>query len=74
MTGGSLVQGHRASKNAGHILGTLAYVARWGKGADESTTTVEWIISPDGREPMTVSVEAWAYKAGRDESSITISR
>ena len=74
VTGGSLEQGDRASKNAGHILGTLAYVARWGKGADESTTTVEWIISPDGREPMTVSVEAWAYKAGRDVKSITINR
>ena len=74
VTGGSLVQGDRASKNAGHILGTLAYVARWGKGADESTTTVEWMVSPEGRGPVTISVEAWAYKAGRDESSITISR
>jgi hypothetical protein len=74
VTGGSLEQGHRATKNAGHILGPIAYVARWGKGADESTSTVEWIVSPEGRGPMIVSVEAWAHKAGRDESSITISR
>ena len=74
VTGGSLVEGDRAIKNAGHILGTIAYIGRWGWGADESTKTVEWIISPEGRESMSVSVEAWSYKAGRDEQSITINR
>ncbi len=48
VTGGSLVEGDRSTKNVGHILGALAYVARWGKGADESTKTVEWLISAEG--------------------------
>lgn len=72
VTGGSLVKADRATKNVGHILGKIAYIGRWGWGADESTKTVEWIISPEGRGSMDISVEAWSYKAGRDKKSIII--
>ena len=72
ITNGFFAEGERTTRNVGHILGTLAYVARWGKGADESTKTVEWIITPDGSGPMTVSLDAWSHKAGRDERSMTI--
>ena len=58
------------AKKVGHILGKLAYIRRWGSGADESHKTVTWTVK--GRGPLKVSVEAWAKRAGRDEKTITI--
>ncbi len=59
-------------KKVGHILGKLSYIRRWGGGADESTRQVEWIVKPDGGGPVEVTVEAWAYRAGRDEKSVAL--
>ncbi len=56
--------------DAGHILGKLAYIRRWGSGADESRKQVSWTVRGEG--PMEVTVEAWARRAGRDERTITI--
>lgn len=56
--------------DAGHILGKLAYIRRWGSGADESRKQVSWTVRGEG--PMEVTVEAWAKRAGRDERTITI--
>jgi murein tripeptide amidase MpaA len=65
---GGRVKGHAVQK-VGHILGKLAYIRRWGAGADESTRVVEWSIQPTGPGPISVSVEAWAHKAGRDRGT-----
>lgn len=69
---GARVKGH-AVQRVGHILGRLAYIRRWGAGADESTRTVEWSIEPTGSGPISVSVEAWAHKAGRDRGTTEVS-
>lgn len=71
VTGGEVVGG-AASQNVGHILGKLAYIRRWGAGADESTRNVEWLVKPSGALPVSVSVDAWAYKAGRGQRSLTL--
>jgi Zinc carboxypeptidase len=73
VTGGEVVGGG-STKKIGHILGKLAYIRRWGSGADESIRMVEWIVKPTGPGPIKVSVEAWAFKAGRDEKSLTVGR
>lgn len=52
-----------ATVDAGHILGKLAYIRRWGSGADESRKTVSWTVR--GAGPLEVTVEAWAKRAGR---------
>jgi len=74
VVGGTVTDGERASKIVGHILGPLAYIARWGQGADESTKIVEWMVKPTGSGPLSVTVEAWAHKAGRDKQTITIKK
>lgn len=56
--------------DAGHILGKLAYIRRWGSGADESRKRLSWTVRGDG--PIEVTVEAWAKRAGRDERTVTI--
>jgi len=33
---------------------------------------VEWTVEPTGSEPLRVSVEAWAPKAGQDKKTIKI--
>ena len=67
--GGAAPKG-KAKKNVGHILGKLAYIRRWGSGADESKKTVSWTVLGSG--PMEVTVEAWAKRAGRDERTIRL--
>lgn len=69
--GGEVVDG-KPLKKVGHILGKLAYIWRWGRGADESTQTVEWKIKAKTIEPIKISVEAWAHKAGKAQRAITI--
>jgi len=71
LEGGQLVDG-AATSRIGHILGKLAYIRRWGAGADESTRTLEWKVKPTGTGPLTVTVEAWAHKAGRAEGKMTV--
>lgn len=71
VSGGEVV-GEGATKSVGHILGKLAYIRRWSFGADESTRAVEWQIKPEGAGPVTVTVETWAAKAGRDQRTITL--
>ena len=68
---GAEVQG-MATRRVGHILGKLAYIRRWGSGADESLRTVEWTVKPTGSEPVELSVEVYAHKAGRDAKSTTV--
>ena len=70
VTGGELVGGDE-SQNIGHILGKIAYIWRWGQGADESTKTVEWMIRSTGG-PLTVRVQAVAHRAGRDQRTLTV--
>lgn len=48
----------------------MAYIRRWGSGADESRKTVEWTIRGSG--PMEVTVSAHARRAGRHERSLTV--
>ena len=67
---GGEVAGGEAVKDAGHILGKLAYIRRWGSGADESKKAVSWTVRGEG--PMEVTVEAWAKRAGRHARAITI--
>jgi len=78
--GGKIVEG-APSENIGHIPGKYAYIGEWsgstGWGrqdyeADKSTKTIEWIIQPTGSGPFNVTVEAWAYKAGQANKTITI--
>ena len=69
LEGGEVTSGP-AKVDAGHILGKLAYIRRWGSGADESRKTVSWTVRGEG--PLEVTVEAWAKRAGRDERTITI--
>jgi len=71
VTGGRLVEGGTV-QTVGHILGRLAYVRRWGFGADESTRTLEWKVKPDDRGNVTITVEAWAEKAGRDRRMLLL--
>ena len=59
-----------ARVNAGHILGKLASIRRWGSGADESRKEVSWTVRGEG--PMEVTLEAWAKRAGRVERSLAI--
>ena len=68
VTGGRVVNSE-LMKNIGHILGKFSYIRRWGDGADESTKTVEWTIETSGDDPSSVTVEAWAQKAGRDKKN-----
>ena len=56
----------------GHILGKLAYIRRWGSGADESMRSVTWTVRPSTSGPVEVTVEAWAQKAGRARRSATL--
>lgn len=67
---GGEVVGGESTRDAGHILGPMAYIRRWGSGADESRKTVEWTIR--GRGPMEVTVSAHARRAGRHERSLTV--
>jgi len=71
VTGGKLVEG-KPVENIGHILGRLSYVRTWGDGLDASTKTVKWIVETSGDAPSSVTVEAWAHKAGKDERTITL--
>ncbi len=77
---GGIVEG-RETQNIGHIPGKFAYIGEWsgssGWGrqdyeADKSTKTTEWIVQPTGSGPFNVTVEAWAYKAGQANKTITI--
>lgn len=68
--GGQLV-GDDASKTLGHILGRLAYIRRWGFGANESTRVVEWKVRP-GPGTTTVEVEVQASKAGADRRTLEL--
>jgi hypothetical protein len=61
-----------ATQRVGHILGKLAYIRRWGSGADESLRTVEWTVTPTATEPVELSVEVWAHKAGRDARTLVL--
>ena len=61
-----------AARNAGHILGRLAYIRRWGAGADESLRTLEWTLTPTGSGSVEVSVEVHAHRAGRDAKATTV--
>ena len=67
--GGEVTSGP-AKVDAGHILGKLAYIRRWGSGADESRKTISWTVRGEG--PMEVTVDAWAKRAGRHQRTITI--
>ncbi|MBC7927881.1 MAG: hypothetical protein H7039_19725 [Bryobacteraceae bacterium] len=67
--GGELVD--QRGKVAGHILGKLAYIRRWGSGADESNKTVEWVVKP-GSGPLKLTVRASTPKAGSDSRTITL--
>ena len=67
---GGEVVGGSGKRNAGHILGQLAYYRRWGSGADESLKTLEWTVAGEG--PIEVTVDAWARRAGRDQRTITV--
>jgi len=70
---GEVVGRGQETKKVGHILGKLAYIRRWGEGgADESTRSVEWTVKPTGPGPMTVTVEAWSHKGGRDRRSASL--
>ena len=69
--GGELVEG-RAVVTVGHILGKLAYLRRWGSGADESTREVQWRVRPTGAEPPVVAVTVRAHKAGRDSRTVRL--
>ena len=68
---GATVRG-AAARKVGHILGKLAYIRRWGSGADESLRTVEWTMTPTGTGPLEVAVEVYAHKAGRDARKLTV--
>jgi hypothetical protein len=68
---GATVRG-TAARKVGHILGKLAYIRRWGSGADESLRTVEWTMTPTGTGPLEVAVEVYAHKAGRDARKLTV--
>ena len=59
-----------AKVDAGHILGKLAYIRRWGSGADESRKAISWTVRGDG--PLEITVDAWAKRAGRHQRSMTI--
>lgn len=71
VTGGELL-GKDETKKVGHILGRIAYYRQWMFGGDQSTRTVEWKIKPSGAGPVSVSVEVWAAKAGRDQRTVTV--
>jgi hypothetical protein len=71
VTGGEIVEGE-PTQNAGHLPGRLTVISRWSDGEEVPTKTVEWTIIATGSEPLKVSVEAWAPKAGRDQRTITI--
>ncbi len=73
VTGGEIVDGE-ALKQVGHVRGKLAFVRRLDDDSPESWESVEWTIRPTGSGPVEVTVKAWAPKAGRDESSISINR
>lgn len=70
LDGGTLVEGEPVV-TIGHILGRLAYVRRWGFGADESIRRLTWRIRP-GAGPVTATIEAQAHKAGRDRRTLRI--
>jgi len=71
VTGGRIVGGD-ATQKVGHILGKLAYIRRWGFGADESLRSVEWTVQPTDTGPAKVSIDVWAHKAGRDRRTLTL--
>ena len=71
VTGGRLVEGE-AVQEVGHILGKLAYVRRWGFGADESQRSLEWKVQPTDTDPPKVSIKVRAHKAGRDRRTLTL--
>jgi len=73
VTGGEVVEGE-TTKNVGHLPGKLTVIGHWSEGQDVPTKTVEWTIEAAGSEPLEVSVEAWAPKAGRDQQVITIEK
>lgn len=73
LTGGTVVDG-APLKNIGHILGRFSYIRTWGDGLDASTKTVEWIIEASSEVPCKITVEAWAYKGGKDKRSITVNK
>lgn len=73
VTGGKVVDDNPL-KNIGHILGRLSYVRTWGDGLDASIKTVEWAIEASEDVPCSVTVEAWAHKAGKDKRTITLSK
>ena len=71
VTGGAVVEGEPVI-NAGHLPGRLTVISQWSHGEEVPTKTVVWTIKAAGSQPLTVSVEAWAPKAGRDEKTIII--
>ena len=73
VTGGELVEG-TAVQNVGHLPGKLTVIGRWSEGEEIQTKTVEWTIKATGPEPLQVSVEALAPKAGRDQRTIIIKK
>jgi hypothetical protein len=69
--GGEVVGASR--RKAGHILGKLAYIRRWGSGADESLKTVEWTVKPAAAgRAMKLTVQAGTPKAGEDSKTVTV--
>jgi len=68
--GGELVS--PKAQVAGHILGRLAYIRRWGSGADESAKTVEWTVRKRGTGPLKLTVRASTPKAGADSRTVTV--
>ena len=71
--GGELVEG-AAVQNVGHLPGKLTIIGRWSNGEEPPAKIVEWTIRATGTEPLKVSVEAVAPKAGRDQRTIMINK
>ena len=69
VSGGELVDGE-AIKGLGHLLGNYANIGRYRPGGQSKQ--VEWTIRQTGDGPLSVSVEAWAPRGGRDRETIMV--